>query len=382
MPSPSHSDLEIIPVHSKKDYKDFVDLPYRLYRKDPHWIPPLKRERSEAIHPKHNPYYEHALVQLFLAKRKGKVLGRISAQIDFEYEKFYKKRLGQFGFFECEKDAEVSQALFQAAEKFLRDNGTTCIQGPFNFSINEEIGLLVEGFQEALMTLMPYNPPYYADLIDQAGYKKVKDLYAWKYLVGEIPKDALEVSEQLKNYPGLQIRTINMQDLDNELKKIIEILNSAWSENWGFVPFTPKEIQKMAKDFKLFVNPKGVFIAELEGNPIAMCVSMPNLYEMIRDLKGKLFPFGIFKLLWRIKKVRYESGRLILLGVKKEFRNTVLGGLSIMLYTEIHKRALEVNMKWGELSWTLEDNKSINAGIEFMGGKKYKTYRIFEKNIP
>lgn len=381
MPSTSHAEIEIIPVHSKKDYKDFIGLPYRLYKDDPHWIAPLYVERAEVLNPKKNPYYEHALVQLFLAKRKGKVVGRISAQIDFEYEKLYKSRLGQFGFFECENNAEISNALFESAENFLKENGAHRIQGPYNFSINEECGLLIDGFQEALMTLMPYNPPYYAELIEKRGYKKVKDLYAWKYLIGEVSKEALEVSEQLKHYPGLQVRSINMNDLENDLQKIIEILNSAWSENWGFVPFTPSEIHKMAKDFKLIAKEDGVIIAEIEGNPIAMCVTLPNLYEAIHDLKGRLFPFGFLKLLWRTKKMHYQSGRLLLLGVKKEFRSSVLGGLSILLYAEIHKRALAGGMKWGELSWTLEDNKSVNTGIEFMGGKRYKTYRLFEKQF-
>ena len=172
-----------------------------------------------------------------------------------------------------------------------------------------------------------------------------------------------------------------MKDLHNELRKIIEILNSAWSENWGFVPFTELEINKMAKDMKMFADPNGIILAELEGKPIGMAVMLPNIYDMIYDLKGKLFPFGFLKLLWRIKKKKYQSGRLLLLGVKKEFRNTSLGGMSILLYAESHRRSIEAGIKWGELSWTLEDNKAVNIGIEFMGGKRYKTYRIYEKKL-
>ncbi len=377
----SHAGLEIIPVKSKKSFKEFVKFPYELYKHDPHWIPPLFLERSEVLNPKKNPYYQHALVQLFLAKRNGKVVGRISAQIDFEYEKRYKTRLGQFGFFECENNFETSHALFQTAEKFLQENGATHIQGPFNFSINEEVGLLIEGYQEPLMLMMPYNPPYYVDLIEKEGYKKAKDLYAWKYEIGEVSKDAAQIAEQIKLYPGLSLRPINMQDLDNELKKIIEIFNSAWSENWGFVPFTEAEIKKMAKDMKMFADPEGILIVELEKMPIAMVVMLPNIYDMIYDLNGKLFPFGIFKLIYRLKKKSYSSGRMLLLGVKKEFRNTALGGLSILLYAESHQHGLKKGIRWGELSWTLEDNKAVNMGIEFMGGKKYKTFRIYEKKI-
>ncbi len=377
----SHDSLEIIPVKSKRDFKKFIKFPYHLYKQDPHWIPPLYLERTEALHPKKNPYYQHALVQLFLAKRNGKTVGRISAQIDFEYEKLYQKRLGQFGFFECENDTTTSHALFQAAEIFFKENGANEFQGPFNFSINEEVGLLVEGFQEPLMLMMPYNPPYYSSLIENEAYKKVKDLYAWKYEIGQISEDASLIANQIRNHPGLSIRNINMKDLNNELRKIIEIFNSAWSENWGFVPFTEAEINKMAQDMKMFADPRGIILIELEGLPIAMSVMLPNLYDMIHDLKGKLFPFGFLKLLWRIKKRKYKSGRLLLLGVKKEFRNTALGALSFLLYTETHQRCKQGGVQWGELSWTLEDNKAVNLGIEFMGGKRYKTYRLYEKKI-
>jgi hypothetical protein len=186
----SSDELRIIPVRSRKELKEFVGLPYQLYRNDPHWIAPLFLERWETVHPKKNPYYRHANVQLFLAKKKGRTVGRISAQIDQEYEKFHQERVGQFGFFESENDPLVTEALFQAAENFLKENRATRSLGPFNFSINEELGLLVEGYDEPLMTMMPYNPPFYSSLLEGAGYKKAKDLYAWKYQIGAIPRDA------------------------------------------------------------------------------------------------------------------------------------------------------------------------------------------------
>jgi hypothetical protein len=378
---PVNSELEIVPVRSRRDLKEFIQLPYRLYRNDPHWIPPLWVERYETLHPKKNPFYGHAEVKLFLARRKGSTVGRISAQIDREYEKFHKERVGHFGFFECENDPIVAQALLHAAEEFHRTHGVPRSLGPFSFSINEESGLLIDGFHEPLMTMMPYNPPYYATLLEGAGYRKAKDLYAWKYSVGEIPKDPAEVAESVAQYPGLKVRTLHPKNLREDLGKVMEIFNSAWSENWGFVPLTEAEIDKVAKDLKLFMDPEGAFLAEVDGRPAAMCIAVPNLYELIDGLKGRLFPFGLFKLLWRIKKKKYKSGRLMLLGVKKEYRGTILGGLSILLYVEIHKRGLQNRYEWGELSWTLEDNKGVNTGIEFMGGKRYKTYRIYEKNL-
>ncbi len=373
--------LEIVPVESQKQLKQFIQLPYSLYQSDPHWIPPLFLERWETLHPKKNPFYQHAEVQLFLAQKNGQIVGRISAQIDHEYEKIHQERVGHFGFFESVNDIQVASALFQAAEHYLKQKNAVCSMGPFSFSINEESGLLIEGFDQPLMTMMPYHLPYYASLIEKSGYKKIKDLYAWKYTIGEIPKDAMEVAESLSQYPGLVIRTIRMKEFKKDLQKIIEIFNSAWSENWGFVPLTENEVDKTARDLKHFIDPEGVFIAELKGEAIAMVVAVPNLYEMISDLKGKLFPFGFLKLLWRIKRKKYKSGRLMLLGVKKEYRKTSLGGLSLLLYTEMQKRCLKKGVEWGELSWTLEDNKAVNMGIGFMGGKHYKTYRVYEKKL-
>jgi hypothetical protein len=376
-----YDDLEIIPVQSKREFKKFVELPYTLYRNDPHWIAPLFLERSETLHPKKNPFYQHAQVQLFLAQRNGKPVGRISAQIDNEYEKLYGERVGHFGFFESENDPEIAKALLKAAEEFLKQNEATRSVGPFSFSINEESGFLIEGFDQPLMTMMPYNFPYYASLIEGVGYKRIKDLYAWKYEIGQIPKDAEEIAQEVSKSPGLRIRTMDPKNFSADLKKIMEIFNSAWSNNWGFVPLTDAEVEKAAKDLKMFMDPGGAFLAEVEGIPVAMCVSIPNIYELIVGLNGKLFPFGIFKLLFRIKKKKYQSGRIMLLGVKKEYQRTLLGGLSILLYTEIHKRCIERGIKWGELSWTLEDNKAVNMGIEFMGGRIYKRYRIYEKQL-
>jgi len=375
----SSGELRIVPVKSRRELKEFVGLPYSLYKNDPHWIPPLFLERWDTLHPKKNPYYQHAEVQLFLAKRNGRLVGRISAQIDREYEKIHKERAGHFGFFESVRDPQVAAALLEAAEDFLKQKGATRSVGPFSFSINEESGLLIEGFDQPLMTMMPYNPPFYADLISHSGYLKAKDLFAWRYEVGQIPPDAAQVAEEVARYPGLTVRTVDMKNFKADLEKIIEIFNSAWSENWGFVPLTAAEVDKVARDLKLFIDPEGAFIAEVEGKPAAMVVAIPNLYELVAGLKGRLFPFGLFKLFYRIRRKRYRSGRLMLLGVKKEYRGTVLGGLSILLYSELHRRCLSKHIQWGELGWTLEDNKAVNAGIEFMGGRRYKRYRVYEK---
>jgi len=375
------SEISIVPVTRRREFKKFVLFPYRHYQNDPHWIPPLKFERWNFLHPKKNYFYRHAKVGLFLAMREGQVVGRISAQIDWEYEKCHGERVGNFGFFECEDRPETAAALFKAAEDFCRAENATRLLGPFNFSINQESGLLVEGFESPLMIMMPYNPRYYPALVETAGYSKAKDLYAWWYQAGEIPEGPAQVAAEVAKHPGLVVRPVDKKNYLRDMTTIFEIFNSAWAKNWGFVPFTPEEIRKDAKEIRMLFDPSVAFLAEVDGKPAGICLSVPNLYELITDLNGKLFPFGWMKLLWRLKKRRYTSARLMMLGVKEEFRGGTLGGLSVLLYSEVGRRGYQAGYRGGELSWTLEDNVKINAGIEFMGGKKYKTYRIYEKNL-
>ena len=212
--------------------------------------------------------------------------------------------------------------------------------------------------------------------------KKIKDLYAWRYdATKPVPEAPLRIAEEVRKHPGLRLREVSKKTLDRDIWEIMEVVNSAWQNNWGFVPLTKNEIRKAAKDFKLFLDPKVAFIAEMDGKPAAICLAIPNIHEAIKDLNGRLFPFGFFKLLYRIKARKIRSARLMLLGVKKEYRGSVLGGLSVLLYVKIHQEGKTRGYTMGELSWTLEDNQKINAGIEFMGGERYKTYRIYERTI-
>ncbi len=378
MPS---ANLKIVPVENSADLKKFIRLPHRIYQDDPHWIAPLDFERKKTLNPKKNPFFKHAKVQLFLAQRNQEVVGRVSAQIDEEYEKRHDKRVGHFGFFECENNPETAAALLNTAEGFLKKNQAVSVTGPFNFSINGESGLLIAGFDQPLTLMMPYNPPYYEKLIEQSGFQKCKDLYAWNYLAGDIPETPLQLAKELAKHPDLTVRPIRLSHLETDLEKIMDIFNSAWANNWGFVPLQKYEIKQMVKDLKLFIDPTIALIAEIKGEPAAMCLTLPNFYEYIRGLNGKLFPFGFLKLLWRIKKRQCDNARLLLLGIKKEFREPPFNMLSMLLYTEIHSRGKANGYHRGELSWTLEDNHSINQGIELMGGKRYKTYRIYEKAL-
>lgn len=373
--------LKIIPVRNSRQLKEFIRFPYKLYAQDRHWIPPLFMERKQTLDARKNPYFQHAEVELYLAQREGKTVGRISAQIDFEYEKFHGERVGHFGFFECENDPKVAAALLETAENFVKIRGVQKVLGPFSFSINEESGILIDGFHEPLMFMIPYNPAYYASLLEQQGYEKAKDLYAWRYEAGPVPEAPGQIAEAVSKHPGLTLRPLNKKTFKQDLQKIIDIFNSAWSQNWGFVPLTPAEVDKAAKDLQFFMDPEIAFLAEVDGDPAGMCLTVPNLYEFIHDLKGRLMPFGLVKLLWRIKRRKCKNARLMLLGIKKEYRGSALGALSVLLYVEIHKRGTRQGYDYGELSWTLEDNHKVNAGIEFMGGRRYKTMRVYQKAL-
>lgn len=374
--------LEVIPVLSRRQKSQFVELPYSLYRNHPYWVPHLKIERHDMFNANKNPFFENADVQLFLVKEDNKILGRISAHINHLHNKIYQETTGHFGFFESVDRQDVANALFLAAQKWLQERGMTKIVGPLSFSTNEETGLLIKGFDSSPYPFMAYNFPYYQSLIENFGFAKTKDLIAWDYdATRPVPEGAAQIADYVKTYPGLVVREIKINDLENEIKLISEVFNSAWSKNWGFIPWTESEIKKTAKDLKLIIEPKLALIAEVNGQPAAISLAFPNYHEAIKDLKGSLFPFGIFKFLYRLKTKKIKTSRLALLGVKREYRNDILAGLSVLLYTEMHKRGAALGQKGGELSWTLEDNEKINNGISLMGGVPYKTYRVFEKSL-
>lgn len=374
--------IQVIPVCTKKQKKLFVDFPYQLYRNDPFWVPPLKMERRNVINPSKNPFFEYADVELFIAVDGGKPVGRISAQVNSLHNKRYNEKTGHFGFFDSINDPETARLLFNSAGEWLKLRGMEKMAGPFSFCINEEAGLLVEGFDSPPYPFMPHNFSYYESLITNSGFVKAKDFLAWSYRSDHpVPELAGRIAEAVRKYPGLVVREMDPRNMKRELEIIRDVFNSAWSKNWGFVPWTDSELKKMSKDLKLVLEPKLALIAEVGGVPAAISIAIPNYHEAIRDLNGRLFPFGLFKLLYRLKWKGVKSARLALLGIKKEFRGDVLGGLSVLLYTEMHCRSLELGHWGGELSWTLADNEKISHGITLMGGTPYKKYRVFEKPL-
>ncbi|MBI4223879.1 MAG: hypothetical protein HY609_03015 [Deltaproteobacteria bacterium] len=374
--------LQVVAVQDKKDLKTFIRLPNQIYRNDPNWVAPLEFERKQFFNPQKNPFYRHGESELFLAFKEGVPAGRISAQIHHGHLDKYRDAAGFFGFFESMDDKNVAQALIDAAQVWLQKKGMKKMRGPFNFSMyDNEAGILIDGFEHRPAILMGYNPRYYPALLEGAGFKKIKDLYAYTYTVGAITPPVLELDKVTREHPGLTLRSVNMKKFDEDIRLMMQIFNEAWDKNWGFVPTTEEEIRYIAKSLKPIIDPEMAFFAHVNGDPAAFSISLPDIHEAIHDLRGKLFPLGWAKLLWRIKIKRLKSLRLCLMGIRKPYRGSAVGALSVLMNTEAHRRGQSRGYQKGELGWTLEDNEKINRGIEFMGGRRYKTYRIFEKEI-
>jgi len=367
-----------------KDIADFFRVAEVVYRGDPAFVPPLDFELKDRLTPGKNPFWDHAEGALFTAWKNGELVGRISAQIDHEHLKVHRDGAGFFGFFDTVDDQEVADALLERAAGWLRDRGMTTMRGPFNFSINEECGLLVDGFDTPPALMMTHARAYQQRLAESSsiGLVKAKDLWAWRYRVEEPPKRAAKAHAAMVADPTVTFRSVNPRRMRRELDAILEIFNDAWEDNYGFVPATPAEVDKMAADMKLLIDPDIAFFAEVEGEPVGMVICLPNLMELAGDLGGKLFPFGWAKLVWRLKVKQPRSARLVLLGIKGKMRGVKrYGALSTAMYAELAYRGLRKGYEWAELSWTLEDNRPINLGIKAMRAKVYKTYRIYEASL-
>ncbi|GIW71244.1 MAG: hypothetical protein KatS3mg102_0786 [Planctomycetota bacterium] len=375
--------IAVRPALSSVERRAFVELEWRLMRRDPAWIPPLRRERQALLDRRHNPFFEHGEAEFFVAWRRGEPVGRISAQLDRLHLDRYRDATGFFGFFLAPDEPEVARALWEAAAGWLRARGLVRARGPFQLNINGEAGVLVEGFAEPPFLLMPHDPPWSARLLEGLGFTKAKDLYAWRYVPGALSEPTLQLAEMTRATPGLVVRGVQRRRLAAEVRTIMTIFNEAWSNNWGFVPLTERELQVMAEQLRLLVDPAIALIAELQGEPVAMSLALPNLNAALRGLDGRLFPFGAARLWWRLKVRGVRSARLVLLGIRPQFRGRPeLKGLSVLLYAETHRRGVAAGYtEPSELSWTLEDNHRINHGIELMGGVRYKTYRIYERAL-
>lgn len=369
---------QIVPVRTPAELHRFVRLPAKLYAGDRHFVPPLLIERKEALSPKKNPLFEHAEVQLFLAVRDGRDVGRISAQVDRLVQD---PTIGHFGMIAAEDDADVFAALFAAAEGWLRERGRTRVLGPFSLSINEETGLLIEGFDTPPMMFMPHDPPYACKRVEEQGYRKAKDVLAYLY---DLQREFSPTIKRLiaKRKPStLIVRHLDMKRYDEEFDTITAIFNDAWKDNWNFIPFTEAEIRHMARSLKPLIRPYMVALVEFNGEPVAFGITLPNLNEAIADFNGRLLPFNWIKLLIRLKRGT-RTWRVPLMGVKRSFSAGILGSLAPFLVIDsMHQGALRTPMKHVEFSWILEDNLPMRHVIERMGSVAYKTFRVYEKSL-
>ena len=375
--------VSVRPVRGKEDLKSFLDVPFALYRDDPNWVAPLYMERLEHLNPQKNPYYQHAEVELFLAVREGRPVGRISAQLCRLRTERYQDGVGQFGFLEAENDPEVFHALFDAASAWLRQRGATAIQGPFSFSINDETGLLIEGFDTPPSMMMGHALPYYAQRIEELGFGKAKDVIAYDFLdAGAAPRALKAAYDKAMADPDVTLRALDKKQLMKELETIVAIANDAWSQNWGFVPWTQEEMAALANNLKTLVTGDYIAIAEYKGEPVAMAITLPNINDWITGLDGRLLPFGWAKVVWSLFARPPKSVRLPLMGLKRRFHGTPLGAvLGMAVIARVRSYHTGRGTVQGELSWILEDNMPMRRMIEAFGGRPYKTYRIYEKLI-
>ncbi len=374
--------IEIRRHQPGSDLKEFLQVAFEVYRDDPAWIAPLLMEITDRLTPDKNPFFEHAEVALFTAWQDGKPVGRISAQIDREHLRIHKDNAGFFGFCDTINDQEVVSALLGTAEDWLSSRGVKVMRGPFSLSINEETGMLVEGFDSPPTIMSPHHRHYQGALVEGAGFQKAKDCYGWKYIVVEPPPRAQRALEMIKSLPEVRFRSVRLNKLKEEVHDILDVFNDAWQHNWGFVPATDSEAKKMAADLRLILDKELAFFADINGQPVAICVCPPNLNEAIRDFGGKLSPVNVGKLIWRLKVRRVKSARLMLLGVRTELRGKKrYAPLAMAMIAELNQRGLKRGYQWAELGWTLEDNKLINAAIRSVGATVYKRYRIYEKPI-
>jgi hypothetical protein len=373
--------VQVVAVRKKAEREQFLRLPWRLYKGRPSWVPnPLLLQR-DVISEKKNPFFDHGDAQLFLARRDGEPVGRISASIDHDHNAGHNEKTGFFGFFESVDDPAVASALLQAAEGWLRERGMDCVRGPFSFSINEEVGLQVEGFDQPAMIATPQSLPYYAPLIEGAGYGKAMDLLGYRWQVVEPPARMMEAIEKTRAVPGLTVRKANIWKLRREVDILLDIYNDAWHENWGYVEVTRREAAKLAADLRLIADTNVVVIAEMNGEPAGMVVGLPNLYEATRDFNGFLDPVKAAKLVWRLKVRGTTTGRVMLFGVKRKFQTRQLYGLPYLLLHEVYKGGQKSRYEWCEESWVLENNSRLNALMPHWGAYVYKRWRIYEKSL-
>jgi GNAT superfamily N-acetyltransferase len=375
--------VEVRPVATKRDLMRFIKLPWRLYRNEPNWVPPLVSERKKFLDRAKNPFFEHAEAEYFLAWREGEPVGRICAHVDRNLNEFQGNDWGLFGFFEAEDDPAVARALLEAAEGWLHARGRGRMVGPMDFTTNDECGLLVEGYERRPMILQGWHHPYYGPLLEGYGLGKAMDLYMWELRLDKIEEEGgfhpmiQAAAKKVTEEHGVTIRTMRKRDFEAELGRFLEVYNAAWERNWGFVPLNEAEVRHYAKDLKPILDRKWAWIAERDGEVLGAALSLPDVNVALAHMNGRLLPVGWAKFLWWKRKI--DGCRVFALGVKPEYQHL---GIAAAFYIEHIREAAEPGgIWWGEMGWILETNEPMNRAMEGMGGKIVKRYRIFEKPL-
>lgn len=372
------------PVEGPQGRKAFIAAGKVAYRGDPHYVAPLEFEVGARLDPKANPALAGADVQLFIAKKNGEVAGRISAFINPLHLQTYQDAAGHFGFLDAIDDAEVFAALLRTAEDWMRGKGMKKIAGPFSFSVNEECGMLVEGFDTPPYVMMPHGRPWYRRHVEAAGYAKAMDMYALRYIPRRqfIPEKRMKFIERALSSPKVNIRNIDFKRFNEEIRTLVDIYKDAWSDNWGFVPMTEAEIAHMAKELRPLIEKYNIIFCELDGEPVAFGLVLPNIMEAIRDFDGKLLPFNWAKLLWRLKVKKLSQARMPLMGVRKKLHGKPIGAaFAYKIIDMVNSANMDNGVTSSELSWILEINKDMLTMLTDMGGEIYKTYRIYERGL-
>jgi GNAT superfamily N-acetyltransferase len=372
--------LEIRPVASRRDRRTFIRLPGPIYRNEPHWVPPLLRDERRRLDPGTNPFFEHADVLLLLAWRDGEPVGRISAHVDHNFNRFQDNDWGLFGFFECAEDPEAANALFDAAAQWLAARGRDRMVGPMDFTTNDTCGVLIESVDRPPLMLCPYTRDYYPGLYEGAGLGKAMDLYMWELKVTErdnVHPAIWEVSAKVESEHGIVCRQMNKHDLTAEVERFLEVYNAAWERNWGFVPLTDNEVRYFAKELRPVLDENWAYIAQKrDGEVVGAALTLPDYNQVLKELDGRLLPLGWLKAL-RARR-RIDQVRVFALGVKPEYRHT---GVAARFY-EMHFDAAERTGVWGgEMGWILESNTAMNRAMEGMGGKIVRRYRLYERPL-
>ena len=375
--------VQIVPVHSRRELRQVVTFPFELYRSNPNWVPPLILDRMNHLSPGHNPFFEHAEMQLFRAVRDGRTVGTIGAIADRMHREVWQEPVGFFGVFEVIQDYAVAEALFDAAGAWLAERGLDVMRGPMNLNVNDECGLLIDAFDESPYIMMPYNKAYYQEFIERYGFGKAKDMYAFEIEVyrfgpeaGEIPSRLARLAQMAETRYKVRVRPVNIRDIRREVDLVKPIYRQAWAKNWGAVPMTDAEFHYLADNLKDIVDPDLTYLAFIDDKPVGCFLTLPNYNEILHHANGRLFPLGWAKLLWHKRNIR--SVRVLIMGVLQEHQ---LKGIEALFYQRACEIAYAKGMRTGEMSWILEDNYKVMRGIERMGGRISRTYRIYDKPL-